>query len=396
MRLKLSLFIISTVALINFNTGFAFTMFLNNGYFYGPGNAVYNDTNIHGQNQFTDGQVRNIFFSSPNSGGVSFYNNGAAEPNVIAEKLQVGGVVDGLASDGTPINENADTALRLNFRRSDSSESADVMAVAIASPESPDGSEPIEFDEKGNLTFSPSILADPGEPELISRFNVKFTTGAAQVPLSLNTQEGLSGGEDNAGPLPAGRFLVGRMGDYDQDGYMDGVLVLAENSPLDLIVARGNPIAQYRPWTSDIPVAAVQAAVLTLNGIAQNYPVPVMHTIYKSEYLVLLQSLSEIDSGLDAALINLRREILAADAADPGTVILKEIREQVLAVQRTFAGHYQFIENLLVNGDEDVSIYKSILEKRLQRSFTQLGAVLSSFAPGNSVKQTISQFNSLQ
>ncbi len=121
-----------------------------------------------------------------------------------------------------------------------------------------------------------------------------------------------------------------------------------------------------------------------------------MHTIYKSEYLVLLQSLSEIDSGLGAALINLRREILAADAADPGTVILKEIREQVLAVQRTFAGHYQFIENLLVNGDEDVSIYKSILEKRLQRSFTQLGAVLSSFGSGNSVKQTISQFNSLQ
>ncbi len=40
---------------------FGFTLFLDNGFFYGPGNAVYNDTGRIGVNKFVDAEVKNIF-----------------------------------------------------------------------------------------------------------------------------------------------------------------------------------------------------------------------------------------------------------------------------------------------------------------------------------------------
>jgi len=244
---------------------------LNNGTFFGPGNAVYNDTNLVGSTRFVDAQVRNIQLTGPLVGFIPFANNGAAEPNVIAERLQNGGIIDGLASDGTPINENADTALRLNFRDDITGESADVMVVAEFSSELPNGGEPIFPDELGNLTFNPSVLADPGDPAQIARFNVSFTTGVVQIPLSLKTQAHQVGGEDNAGPLNAGEYLVGRMGDFNHDGRLDGVLVLAANAPMELVVARGNPIAQIRPWDSDIPIDPISSSVLELRGVALNF-----------------------------------------------------------------------------------------------------------------------------
>ncbi len=141
------------------------------------------------------------------------------------------------------------------------------MVIAEASAATPDGTEPIVSDGKGNLIFNPSVVADPGQSEFISRFYVKFTTGAVKIPLSLQTQHGNPGGQDNAGPLPSGQILIGRMGDYDQDGYLDGELVPAENTPFDLLVGRGNPFAQRRLWTSDIPIDGFGAAAITLNGI---------------------------------------------------------------------------------------------------------------------------------
>lgn len=287
--------------------GQSFTLFLNNGEFFGPGNAIYNDTGIAGVNRFVDAEVRNVILTGPLTGFVPFFNNGEDEPNVIAEKLQVGGVIDGVASDGTLINENLDTALRLNFSDPESGESADVMVVARASDQTADGSEPILPDEKGNLTFNTSVLADPGHPDLISRFEVVFTTGASEVPVSLKTQMGIGGGEDNAGPLKSGRVIVGKIGDYDQNGFLDGMLVLANNAPLDLIVGRGNPIAQKRPWLSDIPISPDQAAFLTLSNLLNNYPLAFDKAIEQRDFVALQEHLHNLDHGVIAVIGNFRR-----------------------------------------------------------------------------------------
>lgn len=283
-----------------------FKLDLDNGEFFGPGHAVYNETGIVGVNRFVDAEVRNIVLTGPLTGFVQFFNNGADEPNVIAEKLQNGGIVDGLASDGTLINENGDTALRLNFSDPATGESADVMVIPTLSDLTPDGSEPI-LPDNGNLTFNPTVVADPADPTKVVHFKVVFTTGAKTVPLSLKTQKGLGGGVDSAGPLKSGRVIVGRLGDYDQDGFLDGKLVQAENAPLELVVGRGNPIAQKRPWTSNVPVSPDQAAFLTLHNLLTNYPQAFEAAMEQQDFEATFEHLQGLDDGILALLGNFRR-----------------------------------------------------------------------------------------
>ena len=42
------------------------------------------------------------------------------------------------------------------------------------------------------------------------------------MPPSLQTQMGLPGGIDRAGSLPVGAKIHGRLGDFNNDGYLDG------------------------------------------------------------------------------------------------------------------------------------------------------------------------------
>lgn len=299
MRKKIvSLFLLQALAM----PGYGFTLYLDNGFFYGPGNAVYNDTGVEGIDRFPDAEVRNIVLTGPLAGFIPFSNNGALEPNVIAEQLQaVGAEVDGLASDGTAFNENADTALRLNFSDPLTGESADFMVVAQLSEETPHGGEPILPDAFGNLTFRPQVLADPGDSSGIVRFDVVFSTGAVTVPVALDTVAGI----DRAGPWPSGTTLIGRLGDYDQNGYLDGALVLAGNAPLEMRVGRGNPIAQYRPWTSDIPIAPQEAALLTLQNLLTNYNLPLQDALQKADYQRVLDYLVSAEEGVKAVRGNL-------------------------------------------------------------------------------------------
>jgi len=234
----------------------AANIFLKAGDFYGPG--------ITGVHPFNNAAIRNIDFTGNLQGTVPFFNNGGAAPNVSAEillKAAIGGTVDGMTSDGRPINENVDTGLYLDLLDPVTGEAAKMMVV---SPQ------PEQFapDAQGNITFKVHVVADPGQANLVVPFDVIFTTGALQVPKSLRTQ----GGHDMAGPFHAGRVLIGRAGDFDHDGFLDGELVLAQNSPLDLVVAHGDPIAQRRPWISDIPVTSQESFALNVNGIVQNFP----------------------------------------------------------------------------------------------------------------------------
>lgn len=331
------------------NTG-AFTLELNNGYFFGPGNAEYIDTGLIGVNRFPDAQVRDVTLFGPLTGIIPFANNGAAEPNVIAEKLATSGIVDGLTSDGTEINENADTALRLHFTDITTGEYADLAVVAERS-ERDDGGEPISPDEKGNLTFSPSVVADSGDPAEIVRFQVQFTTGLVEVPLSIKTQNGDIGGVDNAGPLKAGKVLVGRLGDYDSNGLLDGVLVLAANAPEDLLVARGNPIAQIRPWESDIPITPDQAAFLTLNNILQNYPQAFARGQQQGDFKSVIEHLENLDAGVEAILGNMRRLATGMPVMDAKTLaLLTRVRNKLASVQKLTATTTARIDKIGLRG----------------------------------------------
>ena len=267
----------------------AVTLSLKAGYFFGPG-----DQGIH---PFNNAFVRNIQFTGPLSGTIPFFNNGAEPPNVSAEILQ-GGVVDGFTSDGRAINENIDTGLHLRLADPSTGESANIMVVAT-------GAEQVVNDEKGNLVFRTHVFADPGVSSVVAPLDVSFTTGAAQVPLSLKTQKGLPGGVDRAGPYAAGFVLFGRIGDFDHDGLMDGELVLAANSPLELIAARGNPIAQRRPWVSDIPINAPLSVELNLANMVGNFPEPLIGAVLQGQNTLAAEYAYDLTSRINAALFDL-------------------------------------------------------------------------------------------
>ncbi len=344
--LAISVSLLSTTSEVS-----GFTLVLDNGEFYGPGNALYNDTGIVGVNRFPDAKIKNIVLTGPLQGFIPFANNGAEEPNVIAEKLTKSGPVDGMASDGTLINENGDTALRLNFSDPTTGESADVMVIAERSSE-PHGGETIAPDVFGNLTFRPNVVADPGDPALVARFNPVFTTGYVEIPLSLKTQMGAQDGVDNAGPFHTGHILVGRLGDYNQDGFLDGILVLADNAPLDLIVGRGNPIAQRRPWLSDIPISPDQAIYLTLSGLMNNYPYAFAKAQELNDIVAILTHLQNLDQGIEAILGNMRRVILQLELSGNHQIIhqLLSLRDKFNKVQNSISDTTSAIDKMGIRG----------------------------------------------
>ena len=276
-------------------TGEAATLFLKAGTFYGPGNK--------GVHPFNNAEVRNMIPTGPLSGVIPFFNNGIAAPNVTAE-IRQGGIVDGKTSDGRLINENVDTGLQFVLKDRITGNVANIMVVAV-------GAEDFGPDAKGNLVFNTDVVADPGPGHLVTPLNVTFTTGAARVPLSLKTQKGLGGGNDHAGPFQTGHTLIGRIGDFDHDGLLDGELVLAGNSPLELFVAEGDPIAQRRPWVSDIPVTPAVSALLIVNGIVQNFPAPLTEVLQQRDTSQAVNYGFDITERLNAALYDLNSVLSA-------------------------------------------------------------------------------------
>lgn len=357
----------------------AFTLYLESeGRFFGPGNAIFAETGTSVK-KFQDAQVRNLTFTGPFTGFIPMFNNGSGAPNVIAEVLQ-GGVIDGLTSNGILINENIDTALHLNISDPATGESANIMAVAVASDDTPDGSELVLPDEKGNITFNPTVYADPGDANLVRKLpSIVFTTGAARVPLSTKTQKGQAGGVDNAGPLPSGHVLIGRVGDFDHDGFMDGILVLGGNAPEDLVVGRGNPLAQIRPWHSDIPVSPVQATVLTLNGIVQNYPEYVAEVLQKGDLASAVAYLADIDVNLTSALQNVRLVLISGQLDRGMEREFKKLRETLRSARYTFLYASRIIENRETR-DQYSHYWMYGLDKKIRLAFGATGEALKTLA----------------
>jgi len=208
------------------------------GIFYGPGNFA--DTPIFSV------VIRNVSFTSETSFVTPFFNNGGEEPNVHGE-VATDASPDGMFSDGkTPINENADVGpFELNGMP---------FLVGIAKSGHHNGEQISVLLDDHRMIMTMDIVFDMGVGEAgIVSAPFYGTTGEVTLPPSLQTQYGIEGGIDRAGSLKTGDKLKGQLGDFDNNGMLDGAIVVAGNLPLDSIFMPGAPYALVRNFETDMP-----------------------------------------------------------------------------------------------------------------------------------------------
>lgn len=225
------------------------------GRFYGPGPLPDQDLN--------PGSLVNLKLDGPHflEGAISFFNNAEALPNVPGEEAQ-GTPVDGKLSDGTLINEHVDVGhvkiMNNQFHM--------ILAAVNGGPNQ--GKVHFFLDEDWNWTIQDDVAVDPGFADgIVKVLNFRFSTGPSKMPPSIQTQKGYPGGMDRSGSVASGEYVMGRLGDDDHDGYLDGVFVGYGLFPLDAVVLPGAPACQTRTFTTDIPVSALEAALVTSAGL---------------------------------------------------------------------------------------------------------------------------------
>ncbi len=271
--------------------GSGFTVTLNHGKMYGPGSL--------GTHDLQEGVLLNFVVTAPLTGNIAFFNNGAKSPNTYAETLHTG-PVDGRLSNGTLINENINAGFVIKVNEPATKLPVELLICSVSE-------EIVEPDAKGNLVFKLHAAFDSGFAEDVVELPVQFVTGMVEVPLSEKSKRGLPSGHDQAGPFPAGSIYIGRLGDEDQDGFLDGVFALAGNTPSELIIVEGDPVLIVRPFKSDIPISPQEAGFYELNGIVQNFPNPLHTSLDKANKDVSLGFLMDVKKRLDTARTNLNR-----------------------------------------------------------------------------------------
>lgn len=230
---------------------------LHGGHFFGPG-PIVPDTPL------PDGSIRGITFDMAKLEGVAAFAEGGktlsdgkttANANIDAGALEIGGKQDALKGDNKGKTEGKTFWL---------------YAVAGGPNQ---GRERYRFDANYNMVWTVDIGLDPGFAEGIVRVNgFELTTGTRKVPLSLQSASGKPGGYDKAGSLASGALLVGRVGDFDADGFMDGTIVATANVPMQADLLPGAPVANKRGFKTDIAIDPLFALELTLHGIVNMRP----------------------------------------------------------------------------------------------------------------------------
>lgn len=212
--------------------------YLGAGRFYGPG--AY----LEPQPLFPV-VIRNMVWITEKDFVTPFVNNGAAEPNIMAEK-GTRGVVDGKLSNGLLINENADIYPAKVA-------GADVI-IAVVDGGPHNGLQVSLTSDAGEVTMTMDLAMDLGVGEKgVVRLPFYGTTGSVTVPYSLQTQMG-GKGVDQAGEIPSGSVLTGRIGDFNNDGWIDGTLVATTTMPLSSSLYPGQPYVIVRHFETDIPI----------------------------------------------------------------------------------------------------------------------------------------------
>jgi len=208
------------------------------GTFYGPGSI--DDTPLFPVIIYDLGFVAPTTFITP------FVNNGAEEPNICGEKALKENPTGTLSDGVTRINENVDVCpFELNGMK---------ILVSIIDGGPHTGGQVATMTDDGHMVMSMDTAMDlgVGKPGII-RIPFYATTGEVTVPLSLQTQMRLPGGLDQAGSQKSGTVLKGRLGDYNNDGMLDGAIVLAGNIPMDSMLLPGAPYAFIRYFETDVP-----------------------------------------------------------------------------------------------------------------------------------------------
>ncbi len=290
-RFRIQLLLLLLLGFSNPVLATGFSLFLRDGMLYGPGNL--------GTHKLQDGSLSNFILTAPLSGAVEMFNNRGEAPNILAESLHVT-AVDGALSDGTKINENVDVGFVLEIEEPETGELVSLLVCSVSN-------EKVRPDNKGNIHFSLTAGFDPGLPEFVVKMPVTFVTGVATVPVSEKTRLGESGGLDHAGPYPAGYSKVGKLGDFDNDGMLDGEFILGATAPLELIIAEGDPILVVRPFNSDIPIGAADAFSYGARGVYENYPKLFKEAIKDKQVAWLREYMSDIDGRLLSLENSLKR-----------------------------------------------------------------------------------------
>jgi len=221
--------------------------FMGAGTFYGPGKLPVSP--------LFDVTIHNVAFSSATTFVTPFFNNGGAEPNVPGE-VATSDKPDGYFSDGkTPINENAEVGpFVLNGTK---------VLVGIGGGGAHQGEQISVLLDRHTMIMTMDIVFDMGigaAGVVASPFY--GTTQEATLPLSLQTQLGIEGGTDRAGPLKSGDKIKGRLGDFNGNGMLDGAIVVTGNMPLTSVFMPGAPYALIRYFETDMSYAGVVAGKL--------------------------------------------------------------------------------------------------------------------------------------
>jgi hypothetical protein len=121
------------------------------------------------------------------------------------------------------------------------------------------------LDENANWTIKDDIAIDPGFGEGIIKINdFIFTTGPRVIPPSMQTESGYPGGVNVVGSIRSGDVVLGRVGDDDSNGLIDGVFMAVGRFPLGSVLLPGAPFVQRFEFVSDIPIAPIGAAFLSV------------------------------------------------------------------------------------------------------------------------------------
>lgn len=195
------------------------------------------------------------------TGGAEFFNNGAEPPNIPGE-MEIFGKHEGVLSDGARFNEHVDGGIVTIGQGA-------LRMLAVITRNGPnEGRELYRLDNALNLRIRTDLALDPGFPEgLIVSENLDISTGVIRIRPSEQTEKGIEGGFDFAGRLPSGAPIFGRLGDSDEDGFLDGEIVGAGRVPLTYIFVPGAPLVQRREFVSDIPIAPRASGLLTLANV---------------------------------------------------------------------------------------------------------------------------------
>ena len=202
--------------------------------------------------------IRELEFNEFLNGVVKGSNNLGDEPNVSGEALQ-GKDIDGMLSDNTLINENIDmgNVVIMNGQ-------FNLLLAAIYS-DANNGDTFFYTDEDLNWWIKDDIGIDPGFAAGIVKIeNFTFSTSPRIIPYSIQTEKGYPGGTDVIGSTNSGRVALGRLGDDNQDGFLDGTFNAIGQFPMKAIFLPGAPFVQSFGFKSDIDINSIEAALLTI------------------------------------------------------------------------------------------------------------------------------------